>query len=138
MSLYVNFEVPGEPCAKGRPRFIRPTGHAVTPEKTARYEQLVQLSYMQQVGQSVMLEGPLSADITAYFAIPKSVSNRKKQQMLDGNLYPTKKPDTDNLAKIILDSLNGVAYGDDKDIVRLSVKKYWSDRPRVEVKVSEI
>lgn len=134
----IKFDVPGEPVAKGRPRFVRATGKAITPEKTARYEQLVQLSYMQQVGQSVMLEGPLSANITAYFAIPKSVSNRKKQQMLEGNVYPTKKPDTDNLAKIILDSLNGFAYGDDKDIVRLSVKKYWSDRPRVEVKVSEI
>ncbi|WP_289687692.1 RusA family crossover junction endodeoxyribonuclease [Faecalibaculum rodentium] len=134
----VEFTVPGEPCAKGRPRFNRATGHAATPSKTVRYEFLVRLSYMQQIGQSVQLEGPLSAEISAYFTIPKSASKKKRQQMLDGELHPTKKPDTDNLAKIVLDALNGIAYADDKDIVRLNVKKIWSEQPRVDVKISRI
>lgn len=138
MNQQISFTIPGEPCAKGRPRFDRATGHARTPEKTSRYEQLVQLAYMQHVGQDVTLQGPIKAHIRAYFTIPKSTSKRKRRQMLDGELHPTKKPDTDNLAKIVLDALNGIAYADDKDIVRLNVKKIWSEQPRVDVKISRI
>ena len=51
--------------------------------------------------------------------------------MLTGNLRPTKKPDLDNVAKIILDSLNKIAYDDDSQIVDLHIRKYYSDNPRV-------
>ena len=51
---------------------------------------------------------------------------------------PTKKPDTDNIAKIILDSLNGIAYHDDAQIVRLTVQKSYSREPRVLVEISEV
>ncbi|WP_332834903.1 RusA family crossover junction endodeoxyribonuclease [Clostridium perfringens] len=46
---------------------------------------------------------------------------------------PTKKPDVDNIAKIILDSLNGVAYKDDSQIVDIRIiKKYTEDDERIE------
>ena len=50
----------------------------------------------------------------------------------------TKKIDCDNLAKIILDSLNGIAYKDDAQVCELLVSKYYGDEPRVEVKLYEI
>ena len=53
-------------------------------------------------------------------------------------LQPTLKPDTDNIAKIICDGLNGIAYKDDKQIVSLTVLKVWTDGiERVEVDISE-
>lgn len=134
----IDFSIPGEPCAKGRPRFDRATGHARTPEKTSRYEQLVQLAYMQHVGQDVTLQGPIKAHIRAYFTIPKSTSKRKREQMIAGNLKPLKKPDTDNLAKIVLDALNGMAYQDDKEVAVLLVEKHWAEKPMVCVTLSEI
>ena len=51
--------------------------------------------------------------------------------MLLNLIRPAKKPDCDNIAKIILDSLNGIAYADDKQIISLSVEKYYGDTPKV-------
>ena len=54
-----------------------------------------------------------------------------------GLISPTKKPDLDNIAKAILDSLNGIAYKDDSQIVSLLISKKYSDRPRVEIALKE-
>jgi Holliday junction resolvase RusA-like endonuclease len=58
--------------------------------------------------------------------------------MLTERVYYNHKPDLDNLAKIILDSLNGIAFDDDRQVVRLEVSKFYSDRPRAEVWLTEI
>ena len=50
-----------------------------------------------------------------------------------------KKPDADNIAKIVLDSLNKIAYEDDKQVVELTVIKRWTfDNERIEFEVEEI
>lgn len=50
-----------------------------------------------------------------------------------------KKPDADNIIKIIADALNGVAYNDDKQIVMCSCGKYYTDgEPFVCVYIQEI
>jgi Holliday junction resolvase RusA-like endonuclease len=58
--------------------------------------------------------------------------------MLDNKIYPTIKPDTDNIAKSILDSLNGIAYKDDKQVVKLTVEKRYDEIPSVSVWISEV
>jgi Holliday junction resolvase RusA-like endonuclease len=58
--------------------------------------------------------------------------------MLDNKIYPTIKPDTDNIAKSILDSLNGIAYKDDKQAVKLTVEKRYDEIPSVSVWISEV
>lgn len=132
----IKLVIPGEPMGKGRHRTTR-TGHTYTPEKTATYENLVKVMYMQQCGKQKM-SGAMRADITAYFKIPKSASKKRKQEMLVGRIRPTKKPDWDNIAKIICDPLNEIAYKDDSYIVSGSVDKYYSDDPRVEVEIREL
>ena len=42
---------------------------------------------------------------------------------------PLKKPDIDNCIKVILDSLNGIAYKDDSQVVSLKIEKYYADKP---------
>ena len=128
------FEVLGEPGSKGRHRTTR-TGRTYPDPKTVEYENLVRLSYQEQCGN--YLEGELIAHIRAYFSIPKSFSRTKRQQAMDGKLHPTKRPDADNIAKVVLDALNGVAYHDDSQIFSLSVHKRYSERPRVEVIIGE-
>jgi Holliday junction resolvase RusA-like endonuclease len=58
--------------------------------------------------------------------------------MVEGKIRHTKKCDADNLAKSILDALNGIAYYDDSQVCELLVRKYYSDNPRVEILISEI
>lgn len=91
---------------------------------------------IDQVGRN-MLEGTLVADITAYYQMPKT-SATKALKMVSGEIRPVVKPDLDNVAKIVLDSLNGIAYADDKQIVELRVKKVYGSEPKVEVVISSL
>ena len=137
----VKFEVLGVPVGKSRPKFSTVNGHAVayTPTKTANYETLVKLAYQQQCGGKVYDKDiQLRAEIMAYFPIPKSDSKVKREGKLSGKIRPTKKPDSDNIAKCVLDALNGIAYHDDSQICELLVRKYYSDQPRAEVTIHEI
>lgn len=76
--------------------------------------------------------------ITAYYGIPKSTSKKKYELMMNGDVLPRKKPDLDNVAKIIMDALNGLAYEDDKDIVELQITKEYSDEPRVVIEIQQL
>jgi Holliday junction resolvase RusA-like endonuclease len=133
------FVITGNPMGKQRPRFKRSGAYVstYTPKPTVDYENWVRLSYKQQCSQFFDKGTPLSVKIVAMFSIPKSTSKKKMQKMIDGEITPTKKPDTDNIAKIICDSLNGIAYYDDSQIVNLSVTKIYSENPKVEVEINE-
>ena len=134
--IALRFEVQGEPKAKARPRVTR-SGIAYTPKNTILYENLVRTSFQQYYPDHIPSDCEVEAIITAYFSIPKSASQRKKELMNFGLISPTKKPDLDNIAKAVLDSLNGIAYKDDSQIVSMWVVKKYSERPRVEVILKE-
>lgn len=138
-------KVEGEIVGKGRPRFAR-RGSFVstyTPAKTTNYENLVRLLYNEQNKDNTSKnkyfdKEPLKLTINAYFDIPLSFSKKKAKQALNGEIYPTKKPDFDNIAKIITDALNKVAYSDDTQIVTCTINKKYSETPFVEIIIKEI
>lgn len=135
------FTVYGEPQGKERARTVRSGGkvHSFTPQKTADYEELVRRAWLATGETGYFNKTPIAVKILAYFQIPKSVSKKKREEMLDDFERPTKRPDADNIAKIICDGLNGKAYGDDAQVVDLEVTKYWTDGDaRVEVTIWEV
>ena len=133
--MEIKFTVPGVPVGKGRPRFTR-AGHAYTPEKTAAYEEKVRLCWKTQSGQGFAGGIPLKASIIAYFPIPKSAS-KKKAAAMEGTFH-TSRPDSDNVAKAILDALNGYLYPDDSAVqIDRCWKVYTNGAPRVEVEIRE-
>lgn len=134
--MTVRFEILGQPKGKGRPRMAR-NGHVFTPKDTVMYENLVKTMYTAQVGNK-FLEGAIKAEIIGYFAIPKSTSKKKKAEMLDGKIEYTHKIDCDNLAKVILDSLNHIAYHDDSQVTQLYVSKRYAEEPKVVVTLTEL
>ena len=135
--MKVKFTILGEPAGKGRPRFTR-EGRTYTPEKTASYENLVKLEYEQQCANHRFPDdAQLDVRIVAYYEIPKSTSKKKAKLMEEGKIRPTKKPDFDNIGKIICDSLNQRAYRDDAQIVDAQVRKFYSRNPRVVVTIQE-
>ncbi len=77
----------------------------------------------------------LDVRIIAYYEIPKSTSKKKRREMLEHRIRPTKKPDWDNIGKIVCDSLNLVAYHDDSAVVDAQVRKFYSETPRVDVMI---
>lgn len=122
--------------AKERPRFGR-GGSVRTPIATKLYEAKVRRSYKKQYNK--FFTGYLKARIEIYLKVPKSYSKTRLELIKNGLDYPTKKPDLDNVAKIILDSLNKVAYIDDSRVVELVVLKRWTfDNERVEFEIEEI
>lgn len=125
------FTVPGAPKGKGRPRVTK-TGHAFTPKDTAEYENLVRLYFTQTYPRHVPITGPIRAEISAYFPIPKSWTKKKRQQWKEGGVYPVVKPDADNIAKSILDSLNNIAFTDDSHVIELNVRKLYGTFPHVD------
>lgn len=127
--------VEGKIKGKARPRVFN--GHAVTPKDTVNYENWVRLCYQQQ--GNGLIEGSIRARIVAYYKIPKSYTKKRVQAIREGLEYPCKKPDSDNIAKIILDSLNKIAFDDDAQIVELTVLKRWTEEnERVEFELEEI
>lgn len=136
--MKVNFVIQGKVQAKQRPRFNRYSGKTYTPNETIAYENWVKTCYLEKYKDKELMEKPLRVTIKAYFEIPKSTSKKRKQQMMDNEILPMVKPDTDNIAKGVLDSLNGIAYKDDKQVVELIVNKYYNNTPYVSVMIEEI
>lgn len=132
--MVISFTVPGEPRGKGRPRLGR-SGHAYTPHDTAVYENLVKVCFKDENPDHVPISAdvPVRVEIWAYYSIPKSASKKKKMDMRMGFVQPLKKPDCDNIAKIICDALNGIAYHDDAQVFDLTVKKSYSEEPKTVV-----
>ena len=135
----IRFTIIGEPKGKGRPRFNTHTGHAITPKDTVNYETLVHMEYMKQCENFRFPEDAmLDMRIKAFYSIPKSKSKKVKESMRKHIVRPTKKPDMDNVIKIIADALNQVAYRDDTQIVDCQCRKFYSEEPRVEVSIKQI
>lgn len=131
----IKFTVKGKPQGKGRPRFKRVGKYVSTynPKETYDYEKLVKLSALEQCKDKLNKEynGLVKMSIKAYFKPNKSIS-KKQYNLLIGTEY-LKKPDSDNIAKIICDSLNGLAYKDDSQIAYLEVTKCYAEEEKVEV-----
>lgn len=71
------------------------------------------------------LSGAVAADITVLRHIPDSYAKSKRREM--ANAPCMVKPDCDNIAKAVLDALNGVAYHDDAQVTRVSIEKRWTE-----------
>ncbi len=92
----------------------------------------------QAVGDRIPFQGPVEVEIRIYREIPASISKRNRERALGGTLRPITTPDLDNNMKAIADSvLTGVVIRDDKFIVSAQLGKWYSDKPRVEIVVTE-
>lgn len=114
--------VNGRPKGKARPRFAG--GHTYTPRETVEYERAIATSYLEHGGKRH--DGECAVKVTAYFTIPKSWTKAKKLEVVSRGLSPQTKPDIDNIVKVVMDGLNGVAYNDDKQVIRVVAEKRYS------------
>lgn len=120
-------EVVGEAVPKGRPR-ARLRGKTVqlyTPERTEIGEAYARLCWVTQVGVT-LLAGPLQVRIITRKRIPRSWPDYLQNAAARGRKRPTGKPDADNLAKLVLDALNGCAWLDDGQVVDLTISKRYA------------
>jgi Holliday junction resolvase RusA-like endonuclease len=133
----LTFEVPGEPRGKARPRFTK-TGHTYTDSKTKAYEQEIVAYYRKNFGAFKLPDDAfVRVKVTAHYQIPKSATKTATASMQAGRILPSRKPDIDNVLKIVLDALNGVAYKDDSRVVCVEAEKVYSFTPRIVIEIKE-
>lgn len=111
--------IPGRPIPKGRPRLgVRGrTTYVYTPPETKEYEKIV--GWIAKSAGCRPVEGPVSVAL---------------------DVFTRRKLDVDNIAKSVLDGLNGVAYWDDDQVVDLRVRKFKvknKAEERVEIEIRE-
>lgn len=136
--MNITVVVPGKPQGKQRARTVR-TAKGVrtfTPEATVAYEDKIGWYYAHSRGQ-YFADKPVSVTIQAVFDVPVSFSKKKREKCLTGQISPQGKPDTDNIAKAVLDGLNDIAYKDDKQVVQLCVTKTYGEQPCLKIYVEE-
>jgi len=124
MKLVIN----AMPMGKERPRTVRKGNKIIiyTPKKTEHLTNLIRDKVIKEKGYLGAI--PLRVTIIHYISRPKSAPKSR--------VYPTVRPDLDNLNKLVLDALQGFAYADDGQIVTLvSAKRYTIDSPRIEVEI---
>ena len=140
----MKFTVPGEPVAKGRPRFAR-AGKFVrtyTPKKSLSYENLVGWYFRASQDFTAFkdfkeadggYEAPVSLSIVFFFTRPKSRQRVKNRGIVTPR---TARPDLDNCIKNVLDGLNKVAFRDDSQVWRIEASKHETDaNPRTEIEI---
>lgn len=141
--MNIEFEIKGKVKAKQSVKFANIGGFMkkYTPSDVIQYANFVKLSFMNKypAWEVKNFENkPLKVTIDVCMPVPKSYSSKKRLQAIENEIRPTVKPDCDNIAKNINDSLNGIAYPDDKQIVSLTVNKFYSDYEHVTVKIQDI
>ena len=131
------FEVIGDIKGKARPRINTYTCQAYTPNDTKDYENLIKQYFKLKYPRFVPLENRVSVKIIAYFKVPKSTTKKDKIAIEEGLISPTKKPDIDNIVKIVLDALNKMAFKDDNQITKLEVEKIYGKEEKIVVQIDE-
>lgn len=121
--------IPGPPAGKARPRFVRATGRTYTPDTTVRAEDRVRNAW-HQAGRPWLGDGPLAIHVEVVVARPRSHYRVNGELSAAGvrATRPTRKPDLDNVLKLLADSMNGCAFKDDAQIVQASLCRRWAAR----------
>lgn len=136
----IHFTIPGKPQGKARARTVynpkTKRSASYTPDNTVLYENLIKTMYLQSCPDERYMDGQaLQVTITANYEPPKSTSKKNRNLMIFGEMKPCKKPDIDNIAKVVLDALNGLAYKDDTQVCSLTVLKKYAEHEGVNVHI---
>lgn len=134
----IHFVVPLIPVAKGRAKVaVRGKFAAVyTPAKTVQAEREF-VSFANEHAPPEPLDAPLSVTLTFTLPEPSSMPKWRAEAMRNGHVWPEKKPDVDNLAKLVLDALNrsGRFWRDDACVCEIHARKVYGTQPGTAVRI---
>jgi Holliday junction resolvase RusA-like endonuclease len=81
-----------------------------------------------------LLTGAVKLDVIYYMPIPKDTSKKKRKALK----WHIKRPDEDNMTKLIKDCMSGIVYKDDSQVADARYRKIYSDNPRTEIIIEEL
>ena len=130
------FEINERAVGKQRPRYSSRVKGMYTPIETITFEEKVKTAFINKYNiQTEASKKPFKAKIIATFKPGETYSKKKREQLLT-QIY-AQKPDVDNIAKSVLDSLNGLAYKDDRQVSALEVYKEFGIENKIYVELEE-
>jgi Holliday junction resolvase RusA-like endonuclease len=112
----MEFYIPAEPVPASRPRVTR-AGFAYYAKPYTRFKTLLKDWWTSHYTADPML-GPVAVGCAF-------VATRPKKTVL-----AAPRPDVDNYVKALLDSMNGIVWKDDTQVVSLAAAKQWSTDAR--------
>ena len=128
--------IPGTPRGKGRPRFTR-RGSTYTPPKTKEAERHIQMCWIIANGSARRPSNTTPiVEIECTFEPPKFWPKWKKEAAIFSGMWYDKKPDADNIAKLVLDALKGLAFNDDSEVQLMGCKKVYGETAHIFVQVT--
>ena len=130
--------IPIEPVSQLRPRATSRGGHTrvYDPPKVKAYKDNVR-KFLEDYPIKKFSDVELDVKTKFYLPVQKSISKKERELRLSNVHRPKVKADLDNLAKSLLDALNGLVWDDDARIVHLELDKYYAEQPRIEIEVHE-
>ena len=135
MTTALTFTVYGVAQPQGSTRAFMPKGarFPVITSANAKLkpwrQEVAAMASLAVIGKPV-LSGPIIVKADFIFLKPKSTKNSV--------VYKTTKPDLDKLIRGLLDSLTGIVFCDDSQVVRVSAFKAYGDVARTEVVVESL
>ena len=131
-----------EPMAQSRPRFARRGRGVVAYERKEMKVWRAECSKLikENLKAGELIETPLKIDATFYIQPPKYISSRRRLRgkLEAEEIFCSKKPDIDNYLKALLDSMTGIVFKDDGQVVECRARKLYSLKPRIEFEIKEI
>ncbi|MFR8057006.1 MAG: RusA family crossover junction endodeoxyribonuclease [Dialister invisus] len=127
----MEFIVEGEPQGKARPRGSADGAAQFIHQQKQQSMKNRSKLLLAAGGEMFPIDSYVSVTVNAYFSIPKSYMKGKRLACKHNISRPAKKPDIDNILKAVLDALNGVAYEDDKQVIEVTCRKWYSAECRL-------
>ena len=139
--MRISISLSGPPRGKGRARAVSIPGvgaRLYSDPATVKYETQLRFAGTQAMAGRPPIEGPVQVVLWVRFPIPESWSKKRRNLALSGNILPTKRPDVDNIIKLIGDGLNMVTWRDDAQIADVRGIKIYSDRPGMTIEIDTL
>lgn len=127
------FEIYSKPVPQKQTQWARGRGY----DPSSHDKQAIIWQSRAYAPQEVFL-GPAEVDLMFYLPIPQSTSKVQRRMMIDGTIYPIKRPDVDNLGYLVTNALKELFYRDDSQIVDLHLHKRYGEVPKSVVKIIQL
>lgn len=133
----IRFIVPGRPIGMQRTGGGKTVRPFIQPRSRGQMERVRQIC-IDEMGSRPMMIGPLKLTVWAIRAIPKSWPVQMRKDAMAGHVWDTSPPDAKNIAWLIEDALNGIAWRDDAEIAILQSAKRYGGPERTDVLIEAI
>lgn len=140
----IDLTIPGEARGLARPRITTRCGHPRNVDDPKNINEKGRLQvFIRDEMQRLGIVGPVAASplgftlsVGVFYHCPQSMSKRTREAALKGAMRVTRKPDCDNLLKMIGDAWNGILWADDAQITTMHIYKQYAERDYMRVVVT--